>query len=134
MTARNRPRLRLAVGAAVSCLTLLAVAGCSEDSGESSGPAASGESTPQEQAPIEITLEGDTVSPMGERIEVALGEPVRLVVTADREGSLHVHSTPEQEVDFTEGTSEHEIVLDQPGIVEVESHDPDLVVLQLEVR
>ena len=27
-----------------------------------------------------------------------------------------------------------EITIDRPGVVEVESHDPDVVVLQLEVR
>ena len=45
-----------------------------------------------------------------------------------------MHSTPEQEIAYDAGTSEHEITIDRPGVVEVESHEPDVIVLQLEVR
>ena len=45
-----------------------------------------------------------------------------------------MHSTPEQEIDYDAGTTEHEITIDRPGVVEVESHEPDSIVLQLEVR
>lgn len=93
------------------------------------------EQTPQESGQrLEVSFEAGTYSPLGERVEVSLDEPVVLVVTADAAGSLHVHSTPEQEVEFEAGTSEHELTFSRPGVVEVESHDPDLVVLQLEVR
>lgn len=86
--------------------------------------------------PIEVTLEEGAYSPLGERVEVEVGEPVVISVTADAPGSLHVHSTPEQEITFEAGASEHEIVLDRPGVVEVESHEPApaLVILQLEAR
>ena len=52
----------------------------------------------------------------------------------DEAGELHVHSTPEQDLAYEAGTSEHEIAVDRPGVVEVENHDPDSIVLQLEVR
>ena len=91
--------------------------------------------TPESSRPtIEITFEGDTVDPNGERVAVPMGQEIDLVITADRPGELHVHSTPEQEVAYEAGTSTHSLVIDQPGIVEVESHDPALVVVQLEVR
>ena len=132
MTAPIRARLRLAAGAAVSCLALLGTSACSDSPEEE--PVSADTVEDEDQTPIQITIEGDTISPMGERVEVEAGEPIPDVVTADSEGSLHVHSTPEQEIDYSEGTTEHELVIDQPGVVEVESHDPDLVVLQLEVR
>ncbi len=91
--------------------------------------------TPEPERPtIEITFEGDTVTPNGERVAVPLGEEIDLVITADAPGELHVHSTPEQELAYEAGTSTLPLVIDQPGIVEVESHDLELVVVQLEVR
>lgn len=154
MTSPTRPRLRLvAGGTALSCVALLGLAGCGEDpevdeptsqspgaspsesvsESPSASPSESVSGAPGEK-PIQVVIEAGTISPMGERIQVSVGEPIQVIVTSDVEGSLHVHSTPEQEIDFTEGTTEHEITLQQPGVVEVESHDPDLVVLQLEAR
>lgn len=83
---------------------------------------------------VEVTREGDTFTPNGERVELAVGQTLVLEVTADEAGELHVHSTPEQDLAYEAGTSEHEITVDRPGVVEVESHDPDSIVLQLEVR
>lgn len=81
-----------------------------------------------------MTREGDTFIPDGERVELALDRTLVLTITADAAGELRVHSTPEQEIAYEQGTTEHEITIDRPGMVEVESHEPDTVVLQLEVR
>lgn len=91
--------------------------------------------TPESSRPtIEITFKGDTVDPNGERVEVPMGEEIDLVVTADAPGELHVHSTPEQQLPYEAGTSTLPLVIDQPGVVEVESHELELTVVQLEVR
>lgn len=118
-------RRSAARAAALVLAASLALAGCADDS---EGGAEEGPET------IKVTITDDQVSPMGERFEVEAGEPFTVEITADREGSLHVHSSPEQEWDFTDGTTEVEATIEQPGVVEVEMHDPDLVVLQLEVR
>ena len=81
-----------------------------------------------------ITREGEQFTPNGERVEMGIDQPLVLTIDADEAGELHVHSTPEQDIAYDEGTSEHEITIDRPGVVEVESHDPDMIVLQLEVR
>ena len=111
-----------------------------------STPAASEESpeeVPSTDAPteeadtgtrIEVERAGDAITPNGERVEATVGEPITLVITSDTAGELHVHSTPEQDIAYSEGTSEHQVTIDRPGVVEVESHEPDLVVVQLEVR
>ncbi|WP_374456200.1 hypothetical protein [Nocardioides sp.] len=83
---------------------------------------------------VTVTREGDTFTPNGERVEMEVGQTLDLTITADAAGELHVHSTPEQEIEYDEGTSEHQITIDRPGVVEVESHEPDSIVLQLEVR
>lgn len=138
---------RRLLAAAAPLVLALALAGCGggEDSPET-GPASSPSSpttseTPTEtptQAPagttIELTRESDVFDPNGARVEAQAGEPIVLVITADEPGELHVHSTPEQEVDYEAGTSTHELTIDTPGVVEVESHEPHGIVLQLEVR
>ncbi len=78
--------------------------------------------------------EGDDFTPNGERVELGVDQTLVLTIDADEAGELHVHSTPEQEIEYDAGTSEHELVIDRPGVVEVESHEPDVVLLQLEVR
>lgn len=111
----------------------------------SPSPSASATQTPSEtgspsESPtesgtrIEIERAGDEFSPSGERVKVAVGEPITLVITADEAGELDVHSRPSQLVSYGPGTSEQRLTIDQPGLVEVESHDPALVLLQLEVR
>ena len=105
----------------------------------SSSPAVSGSPATPTSSPegttIEVTFDGDTVTPNGDRVEVKRGQDVTLLVTSDKPGEIHVHSTPEQELEYDAGTSTLTITnLDQPGIVEVESHDLEKVIVQLEVR
>ncbi|PVG81575.1 hypothetical protein DDE18_16325 [Nocardioides gansuensis] len=132
----------------VTLVLALGAAGCADEAGTPEG-AATGttgptETTSESPSPtegpggagqtIEITVAGDTVSPSGERVEVPLGEEVVLEVTADAPGELHVHSTPEQELAYEAGTTSFPLTFDQPGVVEVESHDLGLTIVQLEVR
>lgn len=91
--------------------------------------------TPEPSAPtLTITIQGNDVSPNGERIEVAPGEPLVVGVTSDRAGELHVHSKPEQFVEFGEGSTVTELVIDIPGVVEVEDHETGAVVAQIQVQ
>jgi hypothetical protein len=107
---------------------LLLVAGCGDDG----GGGADGDSSAPEK--IDITFSGDSVEPNGERVEVDAGQKVELVVKADAPGEIHVHSTPEQELEYGKGTTTLTLTIDQPGVVEVESHDLEKTILQLEVR
>lgn len=145
------PRRRLIAVAALTLTATLGLSACGGDdepdttpaSPQGSAPTQSGEQSPdpgsgseveQSGTRIELTRTGDVFDPSGARVKVKRGEAVTLVIVSDTAGSLHVHSTPEQDVEYRQGTSTHEVVIDRPGVVEVESHDPDLVVLQLEVR
>lgn len=103
--------------------TLLALSGCGSD-GES----------PEEGAGqrVELSFEGDE-APSVERVEVEAGEEIELVITSDQPGELHVHSSPEQAIDYGSGTSTHTLTIDRPGVVDVERHEPAALVLQLEV-
>ncbi|WP_110239309.1 hypothetical protein [Nocardioides gilvus] len=129
MSVRLFSRSRTTVRGVALVAAAFVLAGCSaepEEGGEEVADA------PRETVKISITDDG--ISPLGERIDFPRGQSVPIEITADREGSLHVHSTPEQELEFIDGVTAHDLVIDQPGIVEVELHDPDVVVMQLEVR
>jgi len=89
----------------------------------------------QDPKVIQVTFDGDSVTPNGERVKVSTGQPVELQVTADEGGEIHVHSTPEQELEYQAGDSTLTIEgIDQPGTVDVESHSLDKVIVQLEVQ
>jgi hypothetical protein len=139
--------------APLALVVALALAGCgvdeepTADPGPTASDTASGSESPGSERPspsdespseagnrIEITFTGDTVDPSGERVEVTAGEEIELHVTADAPGEIHVHSTPEQELGYEAGSTTLRLTIDQPGVVEVESHDLDKVIVQLEVR
>lgn len=91
--------------------------------------------TPEPSGPtLSITVEGDEVSPNSQEIDLAPGETLLVEVTSDRAGELHVHSKPEQYVEFGAGTTTAELVVDVPGQVEVEEHDTSAVVARLQVQ
>lgn len=106
----------------------------SSSSSPSDSPSDSGSTSTGGGAAVTVTREGDSFTPNGERVELGVDQTLVLTIEADEAGELHVHSTPEQEIAYGAGTSEHEIVVDRPGVVEVESHEPDVILLQLEVR
>ena len=54
------------------------------------------------------------MTPAGDRVEAKAGEPITFEIDADAPGELHVHSTPEHEIEFEPGTSTHEVV-DRPA-------------------
>lgn len=83
---------------------------------------------------LDITFKGDTVDPQGASVEVKAGQPLKLHIVADRPGELHIHSSPEQEIEYEAGTTDKTITIDRPGVVEMESHTLDKLVAQLEVR
>jgi hypothetical protein len=108
-----------------------------ETSSATESPSDSPSESPTETTPeadIALTFEGGAWTPNGVRVEGTVGEPVTIEITSDTAGELHVHSTPEQEIAYGTGTSTHEVTIESPGVVEIEAHDPDTVVVQLEVR
>jgi hypothetical protein len=114
------PMRRLLPALVVLVCTTATATACGADSDD-------GGST--EPKTIEITFSGDTVTPSGERVEVDVDQPIDLVVTADAPGEIHVHSTPEEEFSYAAGTETF-----KPGVVEVEAHELEKVIVQLEVE
>jgi hypothetical protein len=82
---------------------------------------------------VDITIKNGKVSPNGDRVKAELGKPITLKIDADTAGELHVHATPEQEIAFGKGTSTKKLTIDKPGIVDVEDHELEQVIVQLQV-
>ena len=145
---------------AVALTIVLALSACSGGDDESTddapdvtatAPADSGSGPPEEspstspsqsasptEAPavptIEVRIEGDQVAPNAEKLSIAVNETLVWNITSDRAGELHVHSKPEQFVEFGEGETRAEMTIETPGSVEVEDHETSAVVAILEVR
>lgn len=140
----SSPRLCSTLAAAL--IAVLALAGCGsttpdkpDGSGSADGADGAITASPAPQTDdgvktIAVTISGDKITPEGDRVQIEVGTPVRLTITADKAGELHVHSTPEQHVEFDEGTSSVELTFDKPGVVDVEDHALDKLILQFEVR
>jgi hypothetical protein len=112
--------------ATVFATALVGLSACGDDTSDPPSPG--------DPVTVQVTFEGDTVEPNGQRVDVSTGQPVELEITADAAGEIHVHGDPEQTLSYDEGSSTVEIEgIEQPGVVDVESHDLDKIILQLEV-
>lgn len=125
------PRLagqRLAALVTVALLAVLTLTACGGGSGT-----ATSDLPPKK---ITITINGSDTSPNGSEIDVQVGQPIEFVVTADKPGEIHVHSSPqEQEFEYTKGTSTFEVKpIEAPGQVTVESHTLDKVLFKLKAQ
>lgn len=118
---------RILATSSVLVCALFGLSACGDDEGDDGGSDA-------EPKIIKIRFADGKVTPSGDRIEVETGQEVQFVVAADEAGEIHVHSDPEQELEYDEGEKVFKLEFDKPGVVEVESHDLDQIIVQLEVR
>jgi plastocyanin len=119
-------RRRVAILAALLGMAGL-LAGC--------GGSSSGSNTASKTKVIHITFSGSSVTPNGARVDVKVGQKVEFVVKADTAGQIHVHSSPEKQLDYNAGTTEIQVgSFAQPGLIEVESHALDKTIVQLQVQ
>ena len=122
----------------VSAVLALAMAGCGSHDSGTSGDSGSNSSVVTKDSSgtstVDITFKGDSVTPQGAKVKVKAGDPLKLHITADKAGEIHVHSSPEQHIEYAAGTTDKTLTIDQPGVVDVESHSLDKLILQLTVR
>jgi uncharacterized lipoprotein YehR (DUF1307 family) len=132
MSRPARP-FRLLGAVLVSAVMALTMAACGSDDSSSNSDSvvkkdSSGTST------VNITFKGDSVTPQGTKVTLKAGDPLKLHITADKAGEIHVHSSPEQHIEYAAGTTDKTLTIDQPGVIDVESHALDKLILQLQVR
>jgi len=138
--------IRHTVPALALAATLL-VAGCGGDDPETTAPSstppasstsAAATTTPSETAfagtEIVVAVKGGKVDPPTHRVKVAKGTEVRLLVTSDKADELHVHGY-ELEKELPAGEQMTlDFTADQAGLFEIETHESELQLAQLEVR
>jgi len=84
---------------------------------------------------IDITINAHSVTPNGDRVPVSVGQRIEFDVTADAPGEIHVHSSPEQEFEYDKGSTTLDLEpIAAPGVVEVESHTLDKVIVSLQAQ
>lgn len=112
-------------------LALLGTTGCSH------GPDAA---AADDGVVVEVMIEDGRARPAGDRVDVPTGETVELVVMADSAGLIHVQPGGDdqddqaKEIEYQPGTTTFALEMDRTGTVDVELHDPDQLLVQLEVR
>lgn len=114
-----------------TCLLALTVSGCGSSG---STPAASTPAASDLQ--LAIAVAGRTVTPAPGTVTASPGQTVTLTLTSDRAGELHVHgAAPELDAAVSPGTKVYTFTLvDQPGVYEIEMHDPDLLLTSIKVQ
>jgi hypothetical protein len=117
-----RKILAAAAAAAMATIGLTACGGDNGSSGSDSGSTS-----------IHIIIKNGTVTPNGDRVKAKVDTPITLDIDADSSGQIHVHSSPEQHIDFPQGHSTKKLTIKKPGIIDVEDHALDKVIVQLEV-
>lgn len=82
---------------------------------------------------IKVTIDKSSLSPVGAEAKISRNQPVVLEIHASVAGQLHVHSSPEQHIDFGVGDSQITLSFDKPGVIAVEDHALNQLIVQLEV-
>ena len=103
----------------------------------SASPPATSSAAPSPTADIrviEVQIADGTVQAEADRVEVAPGEAVRVVVTSDVADELHVHGVDETAMLVADEPTTLEFTIDEPGVFDVETHHGGLVLFQLLVR
>lgn len=82
---------------------------------------------------INISLAGKTITPTPTTVDLKPGEKLTLVVTSDHDDKVHAHGFDvEKELKAGVPTT-LELTGDQPGVYEIESHEPALTLMKVAV-
>jgi heme/copper-type cytochrome/quinol oxidase subunit 2 len=131
----------------VAVAGLLILSGCASGSTaerpttSSSAPASTSSQPPSsptsdaiERTVVNVAVKDGKVSPKTHRVKVAKGTQVRLMVTSDVDDEVHVHGYEIEKEVLAGQTVTIDFTADQTGVFEVESHESNLQLIQLEVK
>jgi plastocyanin len=137
-----------------SCIAVLCgAAACSSSTndagGSAGGPASATASDTPSETPsvssseatsaasgktVEVTVTGSQVTPAPATVDLAVGETLTVVVTSDHADEVHAHGFEvEKEVEPNVPVT-LELTGKEPGVYEIEMHDPALTLMQVAVK
>lgn len=122
---------RILATAVVVAFALTGLSACGGDDDKKTDEGCSSNDEPAKI--VKVRFADGKVTPSGDRVEVDVCQTVDFVVAADDEGEIHIHSDPEQELAYEKGEKSFKVAFDKPGLITVESHTLDQVIVQLEV-
>jgi plastocyanin len=126
-------RVIRALSPVVCVLALAGTAACST-TGAGAGTSAAGVGATGTVRRLAVTITGSTVTPAPAQVDVPVGSTLELVVTSDHDDELHAHGF-DQEVQLRAGTpATLRLTAKDPGLYEVETHEPALTLLTVAVR
>lgn len=119
---------------AVCILALAGAAACSSASPTGGSGAPTGVVSTGTVQRLEVTVTGTTVTPAPAQIDLPVGSTLELVVTADHDDEVHAHGF-EVEAPLEAGVpTTLRLTAREPGVYEVETHEPALTLLSVAVR
>jgi plastocyanin len=127
--------LRVAMIVPLLVFGLAACGGTAETPGSAAPPVAAVRSpaTAPDVVEIKVTIADGKVVPRPSVHKVPLGRTVRIIVTADTDDELHVHGYDLHAQVKAGRPATVEFTADQAGRFEVETHESDLQLCQLQV-
>ena len=124
-------RVRRALSSAFCVLALTGVAACGAADPGSSAPESSATGPVQH---LSVSITGTTVTPAPTQVDLPVGSTLELVVTSDHDDEVHAHGF-DVEGRLTAGQpTTLRLTASEPGLYEVETHEPPLTLLTVAVR
>lgn len=119
---------------AVCVLALAGAAACSSGSPQPATAAAGGGSATSSITRLAVTVKGSTVTPAPAQVDLPVGSTLELSVTSDHDDELHAHGFDVEEKLKAGQATTLRLTGKEPGVYEVETHDPALTLLTVAVR
>ena len=132
----------------LACAAALVAGGCAAKTAPPAGPigppapgttataTATATSAPATAAvrTIAISVRGRTIVPKPSSVSIKKGETLRVVVTTGRDDRLHAHGFGLEKPLLAGQPTTVDLVGAEPGQYEIETHDPALLLLIVQVR
>ena len=124
-------RVRRALSCALCVLALAGLTACGSADGATPAPGASATGPVRRMT---VTVTGTSVTPPPAQVDLPVGSTLELVVTSDHDDELHAHGF-DQEASLKAGQpTTVRLTATEPGLYEVETHEPALTLLTVAVR
>ena len=119
---------------AVCVLALVGAAACSSGTPDPGPGGSTGVVSTGSVKRLEVTVTGTTVTPAPAQVDLSIGSTLELVVTSDHDDEVHAHGFDvEAALEAGTPTTLH-LTGTEPGVYEVETHEPALTLLTVAVR
>ena len=115
---------------AVCLVALSGIAAC----GSADEPTPAHNATATAVKTLAVTITGTTVTPAPAQVDLRIGEALDLTVTSDHDDELHAHGFDDEATLKAGVPTTLRLTATEPGVYEVETHEPALTLLSVAVR